>query len=98
MLWIENGAARIESESALKLASYVGGWCKLALAACIIPRGLRNWAYRRFARNRHRISGKQTNVFRPPRSRDRDFWISEETSSCRTDFYFPSVIERFLIV
>jgi len=55
MLWVENGIAYVESDATLKTAAYVGGWCRLALVARVVPRPLRNWAYRIFARNRHRI-------------------------------------------
>lgn len=57
MLWIDNGSAKIESEAALRAAAYVGGWSRAAVLAYMIPRPLRNWAYRVIAKNRHQISG-----------------------------------------
>jgi|SRR5579872_3614244 len=65
MLWVENGTARIESESVLKVASYVGGWCRLASIAYVIPRALRNWGYRLIAKNRKRLSGKNPKCVLP---------------------------------
>src|SRR6516165_7344792 len=59
MLWVENGAVKIESESALRVAAYVGGWCRVALLAYALPRALRNWGYRLIARNRQLLSGKK---------------------------------------
>lgn len=65
MLWIENGVAHIESDASLRTAAYVGGWCRLALIARLVPRPLRNWAYRIFARNRHRIFGARKKCVLP---------------------------------
>src|SRR6516162_6374803 len=39
MLWVEDGTVKTESESTLRVAAYVGGWCRLALIAYTIPRG-----------------------------------------------------------
>ena len=65
MLWFEGGAVKTESESALRVAAYVGGWCWLALIAYAIPRGLRNWGYRLIARNRQQLSGKKKSCVVP---------------------------------
>ena len=65
MLWIENGIASIESDATLKSAAYVGGWCRLALMAYLIPRPLRNWGYRLIAKNRHRIRGTRSQCVLP---------------------------------
>jgi predicted DCC family thiol-disulfide oxidoreductase YuxK len=59
MLWVENGTVKTESESALRVAAYVGGWCRVALLAYALPRALRNWGYRLIARNRQLLSGKK---------------------------------------
>jgi predicted DCC family thiol-disulfide oxidoreductase YuxK len=56
MLWIENDAALTESAAVLRIARYLGGPFRIALVASIIPSGIRNWAYRLFAKNRHRFA------------------------------------------
>lgn len=72
MLWVENGTVKTESDAALRLAAYVGGWCRPALIAYAIPRSLRNWGYRLIARNRQRLSGrKKTCVLPTPEQRVR---------------------------
>jgi predicted DCC family thiol-disulfide oxidoreductase YuxK len=59
MLWVEDGTVKTESESALRVAAYVGSWCRMALVAYALPRGLRNWGYRLIARNRQRLSARR---------------------------------------
>jgi predicted DCC family thiol-disulfide oxidoreductase YuxK len=56
MLWIEDGNVLTESNAVLRIASYVGGWCRIAAIASLIPLKFRNWAYRLVARNRHRFA------------------------------------------
>jgi predicted DCC family thiol-disulfide oxidoreductase YuxK len=56
MLWIEDGKVLTESSAVLRIASYVGGWCRIAAIGSAIPLNFRNWAYRLFARNRHRLA------------------------------------------
>ncbi|HEY7547081.1 MAG TPA: DCC1-like thiol-disulfide oxidoreductase family protein [Blastocatellia bacterium] len=46
------------STGALRVASYLGGWWKLFLIAYIIPRPVRDYFYRLFARYRYRLFGK----------------------------------------
>ena len=65
MLWIENGSAKIESEAVLQVARYISGWCRIALIAHCIPSGIRNWAYRVFAKNRRRIGGAKRKCILP---------------------------------
>src|SRR5437879_3459506 len=56
MIWIEDGKVLTESSAVLRIASYVGGWCRIASIGTGIPLKLRNLAYRSFARNRHRFA------------------------------------------
>ncbi len=48
----------IHSTGALRVAAYLGGWWKLCLIAYIIPRPVRDFVYRLFARYRYRLFGK----------------------------------------
>ncbi|OBY30198.1 thiol-disulfide oxidoreductase DCC family protein [Mycolicibacter kumamotonensis] len=48
----------VRSAGALKVVRYLGGPFRLLLAACIIPAGIRDRLYDRFAAVRYRIGGK----------------------------------------
>ena len=48
----------IRSGAALRVAEYLGGPWKLALAAYIIPRPIRDYLYDQFAKRRYRWFGK----------------------------------------
>jgi predicted DCC family thiol-disulfide oxidoreductase YuxK len=54
------------SDAALKVASYLGGFWKLFLAAKVLPRGLRDYCYDLFARNRYKFFGKYDACMLPP--------------------------------
>ena len=54
------------SDAALKVASYLGGFWKVFLAARIVPRRLRDYLYDLFARNRYRLFGKYDTCMLPP--------------------------------
>ena len=56
----------VRSEAALKVASYLGGFWRLALAAKLLPRGLRDYFYDLFARQRYRLFGKYDSCMLPP--------------------------------
>ena len=62
------GGERIytRSDAALKVAAYLGGFWKLFLAAKVLPRGLRDYFYDLFARNRYRFFGKYDACMLPP--------------------------------
>ena len=63
MLWIEpdgDGGERvlIRSDSVLAMWRYLGGVLgALAAIGAVVPRGVRDWFYRRLANNRHRLGG-----------------------------------------
>jgi predicted DCC family thiol-disulfide oxidoreductase YuxK len=62
----------VRSDAALKVASYLGGFWKLFLAAKVLPRGLRDYCYDLFARNRYKFFGKyEACVLPPPEVRSR---------------------------
>jgi predicted DCC family thiol-disulfide oxidoreductase YuxK len=48
----------VRSDAVLHIARYVGGLWKLALAAYIIPRPVRDYLYDQFAKRRYRWFGK----------------------------------------
>ena len=57
-LLIAGGVASGESTGYLRLCRLLGGRWKLFLAFAIIPRPIRDWAYRVVARHRYRWFGK----------------------------------------
>ena len=56
----------VRSDAALKVAAYLGGFWKLLLAARVLPRGLRDYFYDLFARNRYKLFGKYDTCMLPP--------------------------------
>ena len=56
----------VRSDAALKVAAYLGGFWKLSLAARVLPRGLRDYFYDLFARNRYKLFGKYDTCMLPP--------------------------------
>lgn len=48
----------VRSTAALQVLSYLGGPFRLLLTARVIPRGLRDWLYDRFAALRYRLGGR----------------------------------------
>lgn len=66
MLWICDGKVALESGAVLRAASYLGGvWAALAAIGSVVPRPIRNWAYRLIARNRRRLSSAAKTCFVP---------------------------------
>jgi predicted DCC family thiol-disulfide oxidoreductase YuxK len=64
----EGGGERVytRSDAALKVASYLGGFWKVLLAAKVVPRRVRDYFYDLFARNRYRLFGKYDSCMLPP--------------------------------
>ncbi len=56
----------VRSDAALKVASYLGGFWRLFLAAKVVPRRVRDYLYDLFARNRYRVFGKYDSCMLPP--------------------------------
>ncbi|HEX8720218.1 MAG TPA: DCC1-like thiol-disulfide oxidoreductase family protein [Pyrinomonadaceae bacterium] len=56
----------VRSDAALRVASYLGGFWKLFLAARVVPRRLRDYFYDLFARNRYHVFGKYDACMLPP--------------------------------
>jgi len=62
----EGERVHTRSGAALKIASYLGGFWKVFLGAYVVPRGLRDYLYDLFARNRYRLFGKHDQCMLPP--------------------------------
>ena len=77
MVWIETshepGAARVllQSDAALRVASYVGGIWSIAGIARLVPRRWRDAAYATIARHRHHLIRRETCVVHEPHVRSR---------------------------
>ncbi|HWO01197.1 MAG TPA: DCC1-like thiol-disulfide oxidoreductase family protein [Blastocatellia bacterium] len=56
----------VRSEAALRIARYLGGPWKLALAGYVIPRSVRDYLYDQFAKRRYRWFGKYETCMVPP--------------------------------
>ena len=56
----------VRSDAALRVAGYLGGIWKLALAAYLIPRPVRDFLYDEFAKRRYRWFGKYDTCLLPP--------------------------------
>jgi len=52
-----DGAVFLRSDALIELGRALGGWCKVALLGFLIPKCLRDAAYKWIARNRHRLTG-----------------------------------------
>lgn len=63
IIWVERDAdgrasrVLVRSDAALRVAEYLGGWWRLAGAARLLPRPVRDAAYDFIARHRHRLLG-----------------------------------------
>src|ERR1700740_3235874 len=61
MLWIEGGRAFAESSAVMKAAHYLGGWWRrLAVLGSFCPSFILNGLYKFIAKNRRRLSSKET--------------------------------------
>jgi predicted DCC family thiol-disulfide oxidoreductase YuxK len=56
----------VRSDGALRVARYLGGLWKIALAGQIMPRALRDYLYDQFAKRRYRWFGKYDSCPIPP--------------------------------
>lgn len=56
---IEDDRAYLHSDAALRIARTLGGVWSLGFALIVIPRPVRDWFYRLFARYRYRLFGKK---------------------------------------
>lgn len=56
-LYIEDGRAYTSMEAVIRAGMRLGGWGRSLAALRLLPRPLRDWLYRRIARNRYRLFG-----------------------------------------
>jgi predicted DCC family thiol-disulfide oxidoreductase YuxK len=71
VLW-EDGAAYFQSTAVLRIARRLGFPWRLAYGLMIVPRGIRDFAYRLVAKNRYRVFGKRDTCRLPtPEERSR---------------------------
>ncbi len=63
-LFIENGQAWSGMEAIIRIGERLGGVARLASLLRVLPRGLREWIYRRIAYNRYRF-GKSDMCAKP---------------------------------
>jgi predicted DCC family thiol-disulfide oxidoreductase YuxK len=73
MIWVDapgtsHERVRVRSAAALRVARYMGGAWKLALAAVIVPPPLRDAIYDFVARHRHRLTRADDRCYVPPPS------------------------------
>lgn len=57
-LFIDAGVAHQDFDAVVHAACSFGGWGRLAAVLLILPKPLRDWLYRRLARNRYAIFGR----------------------------------------
>lgn len=57
-LFIDEGIAHRDFEAVVFAARRFGGWGRLASLLLILPRPVRDWLYKRLARNRYAIFGR----------------------------------------
>ncbi|MFB1097281.1 thiol-disulfide oxidoreductase DCC family protein [Terribacillus sp. JSM ZJ617] len=65
IILMENGKVYMQSSAILRIARNLDGVWKLAAAALIIPRPIRDMVYRYVAKNRYRWFGKQDQCMLP---------------------------------
>lgn len=64
-LWVDGGSAYRNSDAIVRLLSSLGGAWRLADGMRVVPRGLRDAAYRVIARNRYRWFGRHETCLVP---------------------------------
>jgi predicted DCC family thiol-disulfide oxidoreductase YuxK len=65
VILVENGKAYTHSTAAMKILKRLGAPWSWLSAFMIVPRSLRDWAYRVFARYRYRIFGRKDQCMLP---------------------------------
>jgi len=78
MVFIEDGVAHTRSTAALRVARHLRGLVRFAPVLLVIPRPIRDAAYRLFAANRYRWFGK-TEACRVPTADVRRRFLPEST-------------------
>lgn len=65
IILIESGAAYTHSTAALRIAKQLGGIFSLAYIFIVLPKPIRDFFYRWFAKNRYRFFGKKDECMIP---------------------------------
>lgn len=65
-VFISEGKALTKSDAAFEITRHLSGVWKVLGAFKILPRGIRDWAYDAFARNRYRWFGRYEQCMVPP--------------------------------
>lgn len=74
LLLVKNGQAYVWSDAALEIAKDLGGFWYLFNIFKVVPRPVRDWCYRLFARNRYKLFGKASQC-RVPTAADKDRFV-----------------------
>lgn len=65
VILIDNDRAYLHSDAALHIAKRLGGSWRFLTAFAVLPRFVRDWFYRMFAKNRYRLFGKKDACMMP---------------------------------
>ena len=65
VILVEDGRAYTHSTAALKILRRLGAPWSWAYAFVVVPRAIRDWAYRLFARYRYRLFGRKAQCMLP---------------------------------
>ncbi|MBV6497652.1 MAG: thiol-disulfide oxidoreductase DCC family protein [Acidobacteria bacterium ACB1] len=65
VILIDDGRAFIHSDAAIRIAKHLGGGWSLLGAFRIVPRPIRDWFYKLFAKYRYRLFGKKDACMMP---------------------------------
>ena len=76
LVLVEDGKAYTHSTGALRIAKGLGGIWQLAYIFIIVPKPIRDWAYKTFAKNRYKWFGKK-DVCMVPTPEIRERFLSE---------------------
>lgn len=57
-LFIDEGHAHVDFDAVIHAGQRFGGWGRLTAVLWILPKPLRDWLYRRLARNRYALFGR----------------------------------------
>jgi predicted DCC family thiol-disulfide oxidoreductase YuxK len=72
MVWVEPNRVLTRSTAALRVARYLGGWWRLLGVGWLVPRPIRDAAYRLIAKHRHHLTRHGAECLVPsPAERDR---------------------------
>jgi len=66
VILVEDGKAYTHSTAALRILRRLGRPWSLLYSFVIVPKGLRDWAYKLFAKYRYRIFGRKDQCMLPP--------------------------------